>query len=145
MTTFQSPVRSLAAGEDPLVASPTGEFVGTHVGPVTGNVTGLVTLPRTSVAAAGSTNADAAALSAGYNIVTGADATKGVILPAAVAGRPVWVKNGAAAVLKVYPPSGAAINGLTATTGAISMAANTFAIFMGDSATQVYTLPLLPS
>ncbi len=105
--------------------------------------------PVQSVAAAGSTNADAGAITitAPTNIVvaTGGDATKGVILPAAPAGTIYIVKNGAAAVLKIYPPSGAAINALTATTGALSMASNTCAVFAFSSATQVYTAPLLPS
>lgn len=98
-----------------------------------------------TVAATGSTNADAAAVAADFTIVSGGDATKGVILPAGSAGLSVTVKNNAAAVLKVYPPAGAQINALTATTGAISMAANTIADFRYQSGTQVWTHPLLPS
>lgn len=104
-----------------------------------------------TVAAAGSTNADAGSITANapINVIvaTGADATKGVILPAAAAGTIYVVKNidAANAILKIYPPSGAQINALTATTGALSMAANTCAVFAFSSATQVYTAPLLPS
>lgn len=107
----------------------------------------IVSGPVTTVAAAGSTNADAAAISAATYIcvVTAADATKGVILPAMVDGQTIKVKNNAAAVLKVYPFSGAAINGLTATTGSLNMAANTIADFTRTSSTQIYSTPLLPS
>lgn len=104
-----------------------------------------------SVAAAGSTNADAVAITANAPInvvhVTAADATKGAILPAAAAGTIFIVKNSDAAnaILKVYPPSGAAINALTATTGALSMAAKTCAVFAFHSTTQIFTAPLLPS
>lgn len=97
------------------------------------------------VAATGSTNADAAAVLEGLTVVTGADATKGVILPTAVPGATVEIKNGAAAVLKVYPSAGAQINALTATTGGLSVAANAPVIFRCKSATQWYSIPLVPS
>lgn len=108
-----------------------------------GAATGETALP--TVAATGSTNADAAALVAGRNIVTGADGTKGVILPAAAAGLTVRVKNNTNAVLKVYPNTGDQINALTVTTGAISMAAFTSADFDAYNATNWYTTPLVPS
>jgi hypothetical protein len=107
----------------------------------------IVSGPVTTVAAAGSTNADAAAIAAATYIcvVTAADGTKGVILPTMVDGQTIKVKNNAGSILKIYPFSGAAINGLTATTGALSMAANTIADFTRTSSTQVYSTPLLPS
>jgi len=103
-------------------------------------------LVQGTVAAAGSVQGDAGAIPAGTSFVlaTGADATKGVILPALNAGQPVIVKNVDNAVLKVYPASGGTINVLSAN-AAISMAARTIATFIGSSATQVYTSPLLPS
>jgi len=102
---------------------------------------------RTTVAALGSTNADAAPIAAAtsFCVVTAADGTKGVILPTMVAGQQITVKNNSAAILKIYPFSAAAINGLTVTTGALSMAANTIATFVCDTTTQVWSLPLLPS
>lgn len=107
----------------------------------------IVSGPVTTVAAAGSTNADAAAVPANTYIcvVTAGDGTKGAILPTMVDGQTIKIKNNAAAILKVYPFSGAAINGLTATTGALSMAANTIADFTRTSSTQLYSTPLLPS
>jgi predicted RecA/RadA family phage recombinase len=102
-------------------------------------------LAVTTVAAAGSVIGDAAALSQGLNIVTGADGTKGVILPVAVPGMTVYLKGTTAGVLKVYPQSGATINALSAS-AAMSLASGAVpAIFVASSATQWYTIPLLPS
>lgn len=98
-----------------------------------------------SIAAAGTDNTNATLITTTGVVVTAGDGTKGAILPAFVGGYFVFVKNGANAILKIYPPSGAAINALTATTGAISLAANVSAIFWFYSATQIYTIPLLPS
>ena len=75
-----------------------------------------------STAAAGSTTADAGALPAGTATVyptTGADGTKGVIINAAdkVTGRKIFIGNTAAAVLKIYPPSGGVMNGGSADAG----------------------------
>jgi len=100
-----------------------------------------------TVAAAGSTQADAASLQVGFNLVTGADGTKGAILPAGAPGRVVYVKNADAAnaILKVYPPTGGTINALSAN-AAISMALKTAAVFIcGADGVAWYTIPLLPS
>ncbi len=91
--------------------------------------------PAQSVAAAGSTNADATAITASAPITC----------VVATAVQFFLLKNTAAAILKVYPGTGAAINALTATTGAISMASLTSTIFFASSATQWWTIPLLPS
>lgn len=99
-----------------------------------------------SVAATGSVVGDAAALNFGFNFVSAADATKGVILPAGAVGRIVYVKNSDAAnaVLKVYPPTSGTINALSAN-AAISLAAKVSAIFICLDGTAWYTIPLLPS
>ena len=102
-------------------------------------------LAITAVTAAGSVIGDAAALSDGINVVTGANGTVGVILPVTTGGDLVIIKNVTSAVLKVWPQSGGQINILTASaafsapTGLMS-----FALY-STSATQWYTLPLLPS
>lgn len=96
-----------------------------------------------AVAAAGSVQGDAAALSDGFNKVSAADGTKGVLLPTAAPGSVVLVKNNVNAVLKVYPKTGGTINAIAAN-GAISMAALTSAAFMSDG-TGWFTLSLLPS
>lgn len=100
-----------------------------------------------TVAATGSTQGDAAALVPGFNLVTGADATKGVILPTPVDGMEVTVKNRDSdnAILKVYPSTGLAINALAAN-GAISMAAKSSATFRYLASTSIwYTTPTVPS
>jgi len=97
------------------------------------------------VAAAGSVQGDATALLEGFQVVTGADGTKGVKLPVAVAGAVVIIKGTTSAVLKVWPNTGAAINAVAANS-AMSLASGVIpAIFIAKSATQWYTLPLLPS
>ena len=100
-------------------------------------------------AAAGSTRADATAMTASFNWVTAADATKGVALPTGVAGLVVIVKNDdtANAVLKVYSANdgnSAAINAVASGT-AYSMAAKTACMFVAYSATQWFSVPLVAS
>lgn len=105
-------------------------------------------LPAMSLAAAGSTQADGVAIPfTGLITVTGADATKGAVLPAP-SGKGDWcvVKNddAANAVLKVYPATGGKINNGSAN-AALSMAAKTSAFFFSPDGTNWVTLPLLPS
>lgn len=98
-----------------------------------------------SVTAAGSVIGDAAQLSQGLNVVTGADGTKGVILPVAVPGMQVVVKGVTAGVLKVWPKTGSTINALSAS-AALSMTTGAMPLtFVASSATQWYTLPLVAS
>lgn len=106
---------------------------------------GRATLANRTVAAAGSTQADAAALSEGFNLVTAADGTKGVLLPAAYAGAGVIIKNTVAAILKVWPATGDAINAIAAnsalsTAGAVVC----FQLHAYDDTTW-YTIPAVPS
>lgn len=98
-----------------------------------------------AVTAAGSVIGDAAQLSQGLNVVTGANGTLGVILPVAVPGMVVMVKGVTSGVLKVWPKTGAQINAVGTST-AMSLASGLIpAIFVASSATQWYTIPLLPS
>ena len=89
-----------------------------------------------TVVALGSTKTDAAPLPAlGDSFaVTGADGTKGVILTDRSLTSSARVFNFAAAILKIYPPSGHQINNLTAD-NPISLAANAGGIFHKLSAT----------
>ena len=116
----------------------------TSVNPVlTGATLGLdVAKP----AAAGSTRADATAMTASFNWVTAADATKGVIVPAPTAGRVIIVKNDdtANAILKVYAPGSAKINGVAGST-AFSMAAKTACLFVAYDTTDWFSVPLVAS
>ncbi len=113
---------------------------------VTGALTasGGVRLPVTAVAAAGSTQANAAALAEGLNVVSAADGTKGVRLPTAVAGATVIVKNTAAGALLIYPATGAAINAISAN-GSYSITNLTSTMLVASSATQWYSVPLVAS
>lgn len=101
-------------------------------------------IPVATVAAAGTNQGNAAALSLGFNLVTGADDTKGVVLPAAVAGSVVIIKVGDGADLKVYPASGDVINGLSADAAMTVVDDVCFQLIAYDGTTW-YTLPLLPS
>lgn len=107
---------------------------------------GLSSIVRNAnLAATGSTVTDAAQLLTGFTVVTGANAAKGVKLPATpVAGTAVYVVNGAAAILKVWPDPAATINAIGSNSD-LAMAANTTALYIADSATQWYSFPLLPS
>jgi hypothetical protein len=95
-------------------------------------VGGYINHSFAAVTAAGNAQANATALVAEINVVAGADDAKGVILPAAKAGRPIHVKTTVAAkTLKVYPPTGGKINGGTAD-AAVTMAAVTATLFVSD-------------
>ena len=109
-------------------------------------LTGGLYLNSSTVAATGSAQTDAAALSPGFNLATGADAAKGVILPAAVAGLVVIVKNADAAnaVLKVYPATGDAINALAAN-ASYDITNLTSTLLVAYDATTWYSVPLVAS
>jgi hypothetical protein len=77
-----------------------------------GDVAGNVTQPVAAVTATGTNLSTAAALSAGVNVVAGADGTKGVALPAALAGATITVYSSVATNgLKVYSQTAETING----------------------------------
>ena len=102
-----------------------------------------------SLAGLGSTIADAApivTLAPAIIFATGANASVGILLPVAAAGKTYKIKNDQAAnaVMKVYPQVNSTINGLSANSS-ISMAANTCCEFIAMNATGWVTLPLLPS
>jgi hypothetical protein len=105
---------------------------------------GGVRIPVAAVAAAGANQGNATALSEGLNVVSAADGDKGVRLPVAVAGAVVIVKNTAAAALKIYPATGAAINAVAAN-GAYSITNLTSTLLVASSATQWYSVPLVAS
>ena len=89
-------------------------------------------------AGAGNSQGTGTAMTADTNFVTGADGTVGVVLPVAVTGRRVWLKNTVEnQILKVYPAAGADINALGANV-AISIPAGGIAMFLARSSTQWY-------
>ena len=90
----------------------------------------------TGLSAAGTTQGTATALTNALNGITTAAAGSGVVLYAGSAGDCQIVYNGGANAVRVYPPSGARINGL-ATDAAHLLATNTACEYWFLSATQV--------
>ena len=145
----------VAFSDPELVAGTTITGATISGGTISGaTVSGAVTASTLNLAvakpaAAGTNQATATALTAGFSWVTAADATKGVALPTGVAGLIVIVKNDdtANAVLKVYSANdgnSAAINAVASGT-AYSMAAKTSCMFVAYSATQWFSVPLVAS
>lgn len=93
-----------------------------------------------SLAATGSTQTDAATVVSSITIVTAADGTKGVILPASFPGESCTLFNNSASTLKVYPPTGAAISvagtGLGTGNAAFSQLTYKSTTYVCQSATQ---------
>ena len=117
----------------------TGALSGTTVTASAGFI-----MPSATVAAAGTNQATAAAIATGFTLVSGADATKGILLPAAAAGRTCVIKNNAAAVLKVWPASGDAVNAIAADSNYV-LASLTSTLLVAYDATTWYSVPLLAS
>ena len=90
----------------------------------------------TAISAAGTTQGTATALTNTLNGIGTVAAGTGVVLYAGSAGDCQIVYNGGANPVRVYPPSGAKINGLP-TDGAHVLATNTACEFWFLSATQV--------
>ena len=119
-------------------------------GATAGSITASKVVSRTSAsgipqitaspAAAGTDQTNGVAITADYNTVTGADGTKGAVLPVPAAGTVITIVNTVTtAGLKVYPGGAAVqINALTASTGAFTIGAGKSAVFVGRSATQWY-------
>ncbi len=106
----------------------------------------MPTLPSTTVAAAGTNAATAGVLTTGFTLVSAADDTKGVVLPAAAAGLMCIIKSSVSnKILKVYPNTSDAINAIAADTAMSLASGPTPAIFFAYDATTWYTIPLLPS
>lgn len=93
-----------------------------------------------NLTAAGTTNANALALSNEINVVTTTAASTGVLLPRIETGASVFVSNLGAADLLVYPGTGVQINALTATTGGFTVPTGKSAMFFGASGTRWTTL-----
>ena len=101
-------------------------------------------MPSATVAAAGTNQATAAAIATGFTLVSAADTTKGILLPAAAAGLTCVIKNNAAAVLKVWPASGDAINAIAVDSNYV-LASLTSTLLVAYDSTTWYSVPLLAS
>lgn len=97
-----------------------------------------------TLAATGSVQGDGAVPAASINIVTGADGTKGITLPAMNLGDEVWIFNNSASTLKVYPPTGSAITvtgtGLGTANAAYSHLTFKTVMYKCQSATQIFNI-----
>ncbi len=97
------------------------------------------------LAGAGSVIGDAAQLSTGITVITGANGTLGWKLPVTTGGDVVILKGTTAGVAKLWPQTGGQINAVGTST-AFSMPTGVIpVILVSVSATQWYTLPLVPS
>jgi len=113
-------------------------LLGSGVAPLAAvNICGDVT---DTITAAGTTNADATAISAAINRVTTTALNTGVRLLVPETGAQMVVINSGANALLVYPGTGAAINALTVTTGGFSVAAGGRALFVGTSPTNWFAI-----
>ncbi len=93
-----------------------------------------------SFAAAGSSASDATLITASVAIITAADGTKGVILPAVSPGESCTLFNNSGSTCKVWPPTGAAITvvgtGLGTADAAHSLLTYKTATYLCQSSTQ---------
>ncbi len=93
----------------------------------------------TALTATGNSQATALSLPAVNNFVSTAAASTGVILPVGSAGDVVFVYNGGANSLTVYPPVGGTINNLSANTG-LALATLKSGYYVYSSPTSVASL-----
>lgn len=93
-----------------------------------------------SIASAGSSQATGTVVNVSTAIVTGADGTKAITLPAVSAGQSVTLFNNSASTLVVFPPVGAAIavpgTGLGSANASFSHLTYKTVIYTCQSATQ---------
>jgi hypothetical protein len=97
-----------------------------------------------TLAAAGSSQTDATLVLVSMTIVTAADGTKGVILPAGSLGDEIWLFNSSGSTLKVYPPTSAAISvagtGLGTVNAAFSQLTQKCTLYKCQSSTQWFAV-----
>ena len=148
---FSDPVLSGATIDNSVIGGTTkaaGSFTTvTATGAVSGTTVtssaGFI-MPSATVAATGTNQATAAQIATGFTLVSAADATKGILLPAAAAGLTCVIKNNAAAVLKIWPSSGDAVNAIAADSNYV-LASLTSTVLVAYDATTWYSVPLLAS
>ena len=148
---FSDPVLSGATIDNSVIGGTTkaaGSFTTvTATGAVSGTTVtssaGFI-MPSATVAATGTNQATAAQIATGFTLVSAADATKGILLPTAAAGLTCVIKNNAAAVLKIWPASGDAVNAIAADSNYV-LASLTRTGLVAYDATTWYAVPLLAS
>ncbi len=88
-----------------------------------------------TLTATGTTQATAYTVNLGTAFFSTVGASSGAVLTAGAPGDDVWIYNGGANTLTVYPPSGAKINGGSTNAG-VSLGTNTSMFLRCISATQ---------
>ncbi len=131
-------------GPSPPPQSNSGTFSGATFNGTASAFSTMFTIPTATVAATGTVQADAALIATGFTLVTGADDTKGVKLPAAAAGLVCIIKVDTGADLKVWPNTGDTINAIAANS-AMTVVDDVCFTLVAYDATAWYTAPLLPS
>ena len=89
----------------------------------------------TGISAAGTTQGTATSLNAAINVIGTAAASTGVILPSCEIADEVWVYNGGANTLTVYPDSSSQINAVSVNSG-VSLGTNTAMMFKRITSTR---------
>ncbi len=107
----------------------------TAAGGITASDATTIKLDVGTIAAAGADNTDATAIVDQITYVTASDSAKGVKLPSGNIGEIYIVHNTVAGqTLLLYPPASGTINGGTATTGSVVVAAEETAILFKAAA-----------
>ena len=130
------------AGVTPGTGAASKALVLSAGGDVTLPSGGLLNMSRGTLAALGTGAATAAPIVQQISVVTGADGTVGVALPAAATaeGPYIVINDSATAILPVYPVSGGNDNiNAGAEDAAFNLGPGTYAVFIPTSATQWYT------
>ncbi len=111
---------------------------------VGGAFSAMPTIPSATVAAAGTDATNGGAVATGFTLVSAANGTKGVVLPAAAAGKVCIIKNNAAGALKIWPATGDGINagGVDAV---FSITNLTSVLLVAYDDTTWYSVPLVAS
>ena len=107
----------------------------------TGQGSGLQNHVALALVAAGTTQANALALTADWNQITTTASGSGVVMPALVGGQGVLIANEGLNALNVYPPSASQIDAL-GVNAAYSLASLKLQVYSFFSATQIYSLQL---
>lgn len=97
------------------------------------DIDSLIFAVANTLTAAGTTRADALALTARVNHISTAAAGSGVVLPTMTANEVVWVFNDGANSAQVYAPGSVTIDGTAGATG-VALAAGNRAAFFGATA-----------
>jgi len=139
--TASGSTKTMNIGTAGLSGSTTNIAIGSAVSGATSRTTlnGIVIDSiSAAVSAAGTTQGTATSLVSNINNITTVAASSGVVLPTAVAGMRILIRNTGANTLNIYPATGGTINAL-ATNAAFTLAAGSTTELFASTTTQWYT------